>query len=163
LPWDIMRKTKGTRKTGPTFTPELLEHKDNRVSVVGFMTPLYEFRNTTEFLFLPMPIECYFCESPPMRDVILVQMAEGKKVDLVEEPVLLDATLALNEGPGTKFFYVMKDAVLSDGQQLTPKKITPQHLQEGLSAKQAEQASSEPLLEPQEPPATAGADASATE
>jgi hypothetical protein len=45
-----------------------------------------------------------------MRDVVLVQMEKDKTVDIVTEPVVVSGTLALNEGPGTKFFYVVKDA-----------------------------------------------------
>lgn len=156
LPWKVIQQTKGTRKTGPTFAPELLENKDKRVKLAGFMTPLYEFRNVKEFLFLPMPIECYFCATPPMRDVVLVQTADDVKLDIIDGPVVMDGVLTLNEGPGTKFFYVLKDA----GKGIAPdlkhkvKKMTQSHIEEAQAAKRAEQDAAEPLLEPNEPPST---------
>ena len=110
LSWDILRETTGSRKKGPTFDERLVEQRDSTVNLIGFMVPEYEFRQMQEFMLLPVPIECYFCESPPMRDVMLIQMAEGSVVDLVNEPVLIHGELTLNEGPGTKFFYVIKNA-----------------------------------------------------
>src|SRR5690606_13079835 len=47
---------------------------------------------------------------PPMKDVVLVQMAAGQTAPLVEEPVLIRGKLTLNRGPQTKFFYTISDA-----------------------------------------------------
>jgi len=155
LSWDILRKTTGSRKTGPTFDKRLMEKRDEKVSIIGFMVPLYDFRNIKEFILLPVPIECYFCQAPPMRDVMLVQMAENTSVDLVKEPIIVSGDLTLNEGPGTKFFYVIKDATrgaAEKGGKLTRKKITTEHVQHAIGAKQSEEAQQEPLLEGQEPP-----------
>ncbi len=110
IEWDNMRKTRGTLKTGPTFDPEIKKLHETEIDIVGFMVPLYEFRDAKEFLLLPWPIECYFCATPPMRDVVYVQMKEGEKAKVVNEPVLIHGQMVLNEGPGTKFFYVVKDA-----------------------------------------------------
>lgn len=144
--WDLLQATRGTLKTGPTFTEALLQHRDQHVNIVGFMVPLDDFRQAKEFLLLPMPLECYFCEAPPLREVVLVQMAEGQTTDLYQEPMLINGRLTLNEGPGTKFFYVFKDATLGPGredQQLHRKEVDIQH----RAHQTAEELNKEPLLE----------------
>ncbi|MCX5759524.1 MAG: DUF3299 domain-containing protein, partial [Candidatus Hydrogenedentes bacterium] len=132
LSWDTLRKTTGTRRTGPSFDKALVDKRGGSVSLIGFMVPLYDFRDIKEFILLPVPIECYFCQAPPMRDVMLVQMAAGKATDLAKEPVIISGELTLNEGPGTKFFYVIKDATRGAAEKcgkLTKKKITSEHTQ----------------------------------
>lgn len=141
LYWDLLRETKGTKRTGPDFSEDLLGMRDGTVNLIGFMVPLYSFRATTEFLLLRLPVECYFCESPPMRDVMLVQMAEGKTTDIVKEPVIVSGTLTLNEGPGTKFFYVLKDASrepAEEGGKLTRKNVQPETIEHMKRVQQGE-------------------------
>jgi hypothetical protein len=156
--WDLLRKTTGTRRAGPTFDKQLAEHNDKPVSLVGFMVNMYELRAMKEFLLLPLPIECYFCQAPPMRDVVLVQMAEDRTADLMREPVLIEGDLKLNEGPGTKFFYVIKNAEVGAGKRggkLHRKTITQEHVMHAVGAKQAEEEQKQKLLEGQEPPMAA--------
>ena len=155
LPWELLRRTKGTKWSGPTFDPELKAVKDTRVNLVGFMVPEYEFRQMREFILLPLPIECYFCQAPLMREVVLVQMEKDAKVDLVKEPILINGDLTLNEGEGTKFFYVVKNATrgpAEKGGKLTRKQVGGEHMMHGAAAKQAEEAAKEPLMSGQEPP-----------
>lgn len=155
LSWDVLRATTGTRRTGPAFDKRLEEKRGETVSLIGFMVPLYDFRDIKEFILLPVPIECYFCQAPPMRDVMLVQMAEGQATELMKEPVLVSGELTLNEGEGTKFFYVIKGATrgaAEKGGKLTKKKITQEHVMHAIGAKQNEEAQQEPLMQGQEPP-----------
>lgn len=157
MQWELLRKTTGNRKSGPKFDPTLLDTRDSVVNIIGFMVPLYEFRAVNEFLLLPLPVQCYFCEAPPMRDVMLVQMAEGQTTDIVNEPIVVSGTLTLNEGPGTKFFYVMKDAsrtAAEKGGKLTRKKIGQEAMGHAAQMKDGEQPEPE-LLPPSEPPAPA--------
>ncbi|MBI4560052.1 MAG: DUF3299 domain-containing protein [Candidatus Hydrogenedentes bacterium] len=139
LQWDLLRKTRGTYRSGPTFPEDLMPRKDSQVTVIGFMTPIDRFVQMSEFMLLPVPIQCYFCEIPPMRDVMLVQMKDGEEVPLIEEPVSITGRLILNEGPNTKFFYILADAgweASVTGRNITKKLIapehrTPMHIQEG--------------------------------
>ena len=157
LDWELLRQTKGNRRSGPTFAAGLVENRDQVVNLVGFMVPLYDIRQMTEFLLLPLPIQCYFCEMPPMRDVVLVQMEKDSKVDLVNEPVLVNGTLTLNEGAGTKFFYVVRDAQRGPAQQgvkFTRKSHGQEAVTHAMQMKQQQQGSDEePLIEGHEPPA----------
>lgn len=149
LSWKLLQRTKGNMRTGPTFDEELLKYDNTRVHIVGFMVPLNQFRKMKEFLLLPLPIECYFCQAPPMRDVIVVQMAENETTDLYREPVLINGVLNLQKGRGVKFFYIITDARIGpakEGGSLTRKTVAPQHMMHIQPAPQ------EQLLEGIEPP-----------
>ncbi len=149
LQWPLLRKTTGNMRRGPTFDERLIAMDNARVDIVGFMVPINQFRNMTEFLLLPVPIECYFCQAPPMRDVVVVQMAEGETTNLFREPVLVNGLLTLNHGPGTKFFYVISDARMGPGKKggtLTQKDVAPQHMLHGQEQPEEE------LLDPMELP-----------
>ncbi len=129
--WDLMRKTKGSLKKGGTFAEELHPLHGQNVNMMGFMVPNEQFRDVTEFWFLPLPIECYFCLIPPEKDVMLVQMEEGKTVQIYDEVVMVNGTFNLHEGPGVKFFYSLTDALVAAGEpgaELNRKYISPEHM-----------------------------------
>ena len=73
-----------------------------------------QFRDVTQFLLLPIPIECYFCSMPPSRDVIFVTLRKGEKVDIYNEPVLLRGTINLHQGSHVKFFYTLDETIDRD-------------------------------------------------
>lgn len=138
LSWKAVTATEWTRSGGPTFTDELKAKNDQPVDIVGFMVPIDRYRDMTDFLLLPLPIECYFCKMPPREHVVLVQMAEGKKTNRFKEPVLINGRLKLQEGGKAKFFYIIENAELASGKEdgkLTEERInmehfTPDHMQE---------------------------------
>ncbi len=110
--WRELHQVQGRRITGATF-PESLKEKDGRlVNIVGFMTPIDQFRNVTEFMLLPVPLVCYFCDAPPMRDIIEVKLREP--ANMVNEPVLIGGRLRLHEGPRPLFFYTIEDALWNE-------------------------------------------------
>lgn len=128
--WDSVTKT--ARKIGqaPVFTDELKAKDGAGVDIVGFMVPIDRYRDMTDFILLPMPIECYFCNTPPRSHVVLVQMAEGKTTNRFKEPVLISGRLKLQPDKDAKFFYVVENADLVSGKEggkLTQERIDPQH------------------------------------
>ena len=136
LDWELLQKTKGSLRSGPTFDKDLVARakEGRRSNLMGFMTPIDQFRDVSHFMLLPMPIECYFCRMPPMRDVMLVRMAEGEITQIVEEPVLITGGLNLHEGPKQKFFYSMTNSGMragNSGEKLTMKSIPAEHRTQG--------------------------------
>ncbi|MBX7254836.1 MAG: DUF3299 domain-containing protein [Candidatus Hydrogenedentes bacterium] len=136
LDWELLRLTKGKLGKDTKFPEDLKPKNGTTVNLIGFMTPIDQFRDAEYFMLLPLPIQCYFCEAPPMRDVMLVRMAEGHKVNLVEEPVLITGELVLNEGSADvfpeKFYYKLTNATFNTkDKNLTPKNIRKQDRQEG--------------------------------
>lgn len=131
LPWNIVRTTKGSLRGGGKFTPELMAMDGQEVFIIGFMVPEEQFMNVSDFLLLPIPIECYFCAIPPSRDVLYVKLREGETAEIYMEPVVIRGRLRLNQGPGVKFFYTLEDATLDsalDGGELTKKRMQIQHM-----------------------------------
>ncbi|HDP34797.1 MAG TPA: DUF3299 domain-containing protein [Candidatus Hydrogenedentes bacterium] len=136
LEWKELHQVTGRRATGASF-PESLKEKDGRlVNIVGFMNPIDQFRNVTEFMLLPVPIVCYFCDAPPMRDIIQVKLREP--ANMVNEPVLIGGRLRLHEGERPLFFYTIEDALWNEAveDEETTEKVTEQqhrlHLIEGF-------------------------------
>lgn len=135
LRWDVLKKTKGGKGIAPSFVEELRSLEGAVVNLIGFMVPLYQTAEMTEFMILPLPIQCYFCENPPVREVMLVAMAEGEQADYVEEPVLISGTLKLNDKKGAKFFYSLEEAnwgAADKGGALHRKQMSMQHRMHAL-------------------------------
>ncbi|MBI2424693.1 MAG: DUF3299 domain-containing protein [Candidatus Hydrogenedentes bacterium] len=132
--WDVIRKTKGNLRSGATFDERLLDYDGKRVNIAGFMVPDKKFREVTEFILLPLPIECYFCQRPPLHDVMYIQMEEGKTTNIYEEPVIINGTLVLNKGEGIQSFYHIAGATVGAGETdgvLTRKNIPAEHMAPG--------------------------------
>jgi hypothetical protein len=130
LDWKLLRKTNGTVRAGARFHDTLRPYNGQMVNVVGFMTPIDQFDDVAHFMLLPMPVYCYFCEAPPMRDILLVELEKGKKADLVNEPVLIAGHLELRGKAGDPFFYSVVNAkwdAAVEGMALTPKEILEPH------------------------------------
>lgn len=136
LDWELLRKTKGSLRSGPQFDEKLVARaKDGRsANLMGFMQPIDQFRNVSHFMLLPLPIECYFCQMPPARDVMLVKMMEGEVTMIAQEPVLVTGKLNLHEGPKQKFFYSMSNSTLEagkSGEKLSTRTFGEEHMQQG--------------------------------
>ena len=131
LPWGLVRKTKGTLYRGGTFAAELFDYNNQPAHMIGFMVPLETFIDVTEFMVLPIPIECYFCAMPPARDVLYVRLQEGERAQIYSEPVLILGTFMVHEGPDQKYFYSLEDATIKaaeDGGELTRRRQKLQHM-----------------------------------
>ena len=138
LKWRHMRDTEGNLRSGPTYTDELKAWNNKQVNLIGFMVPENEFRDVKEFILLPLPIECYFCKRPPVKDVMMIQMAEDTTTMIYEGPILINGVLRLHEGPNQKYFYSITHAALEPADKggtfktryIEPEHMLPQHNQE---------------------------------
>lgn len=108
ISWDAMRETKGTARSGAKFGTELMERDEKLNNICGFMMPIDQFRNVSEFMLLPVPLTCYFCDAPPMRDIVDVKLSSAGK--MVNEPIIVGGRLELHDQPGSNYFYTMKEA-----------------------------------------------------
>ena len=104
IDWKELHEVKGTRRSGATFPDSLKEKDGHLVNLCGFMSPIDQFKNVTEFMLLPVPMTCYFCDSPPMRDIVHVKLS--KPADMVNEPVLIGRPpRTAPQGEGTLFLH----------------------------------------------------------
>lgn len=161
MDWDDMRKTKGRRE--PVF-PDVLKERDGRlVNLVGFMAPIDQFTQVSEFMLLPMPITCYFCERPPMRDIVEVQLAS--KVDMVNEPVLIGGRFHLNQEERPLFFYTLAEAKFNEAveeEEVTRQDIDEEHMVHHIEGfKELRGEGDEPDLLPGSEPPTSAPEATA--
>ena len=108
IDWKELHEVKGTRRSGATFPDSLKEKDGHLVNLCGFMSPIDQFKNVTEFMLLPVPMTCYFCDAPPMRDIVHIKL--NKPADMVNEPVLIGGRLELHPKEKELFFYTIKDA-----------------------------------------------------
>lgn len=131
LPFSLLRKTRGSLNRGGTFAADLFDYNNQPAHMIGFMVPQETFIDVTDFMMLPIPIECYFCAMPPSRDVLYVQLQEGETAQIYDEPVLILGTFKIHEGPEQKYFYSLTDATIKaaeDGGELTRRRLKLQHM-----------------------------------
>ncbi len=131
LSWDVIRKTKGSLRKGGRFHPDLEKYDGKEVNLVGYMVQHETFKDVKEFMLLPLPLECYFCEIPPERDVMFVELVDGDTENIYDQPVLVQGDLILNRGPDQQFFYTVDWAVLKSGvkgERLKRRPLNPDHL-----------------------------------
>lgn len=150
LPWDLLKKTKGGKGSVPKYAEEVEALADKAVNLIGFMVPLYQTSEMTEFMVLPVPIQCYFCDSPPLREVMLVTVAEGNPAEYVEEPLLISGVLHLNAVKGARFLYSIDEAqwgAASKTGKLSRKEMKQQHLMHVLQEKMKQQGITEEVVE----------------
>lgn len=100
LKWDSFRKIKG--KNEPQFPDELKQIDGEPVNLCGFMSPINQFSDVEEFMLLPVPMTCYFCDAPPMRDIVHVKLAERGR--MVEEPIVVGGYFKVAQEKKPKFF-----------------------------------------------------------
>jgi hypothetical protein len=110
LEWEMFREIEGRRI--PTFPESLKAHDTKPVNLCGFMAPIDQFSDVTEFMLLPVPMTCYFCEAPPMRDIVHVKLAESGK--MVEEPIVVGGWLELAKEKKPKFFSTISPATWNE-------------------------------------------------
>ena len=125
IEWDDMQKTKGSLKTGARFSEGILQLDNGLVNIVGFMSPIDQFSNVSEFMLLPMPTSCYFCESPPPRDIIEVKLEKPSK--MVDEPVLIGGRFHLHKEPEPMFFTSIAEAKWNEAVDATRKVVEEDH------------------------------------
>ena len=143
IDWEVMRDTTGSYNRGATFSEDMTALDGRLVNICGFMAPIDEFRNVTNFMLLPIPISCYFCEAPPMRDVIEVDLI--KPGEMVEEPIVVGGRMKLHEGKKPLFFYTIGEGHWNEAvdteEELTDKETEADHqihLQKGFEQRRNE-------------------------
>ena len=129
LDWNMFGEIKGTR--APKFPEELLSIDGEPVNLCGFMSPINQFADVDEFMLLPVPITCYFCDAPPLRDVVHVKLLRSGR--MVEEPIVVGGYLELAKEEKPKFFSSIKIALWNEAvdtellKQLTNKETSDEH------------------------------------
>ncbi len=79
LEWETLRATLYSQAVGLSDLPEGVRAVDGqRVTMVGFLQPLYEFEDIHQFALVGSHWSCCFGQSPGINGVVNVTLAEGR-------------------------------------------------------------------------------------
>lgn len=110
LPWAALGDTTLGPKLTPTFLKYVADLDGKTVELVGYMRPFAAAAG--EFVLSEYPVGCWFCDQPGPLQVVVVETADGKKVDFAPGPLVISGTLELNATePERPLFVVTKATV----------------------------------------------------
>jgi Flp pilus assembly protein TadD len=113
LPWSVVAETTLDRKYRPTFPRYLKELDGKKVTLNGYMQPLGEDAELSDFLLIEYPVGCWYCEQPEMTAIVLVELPEGKAHHFTRGRVRVRGKLTLNARDPENFLYTIRDATIS--------------------------------------------------
>lgn len=118
LAWEVIAETTLDRLSRPTFHRYLQELDGKRVTVRGHMQPIGEGTDLSAFLLVENPVGCWYCQSPELTNIVLVELPEGKVGRFTRSPLKVTGRLVLNARDPENFLYLVKDAkVEGDGDE----------------------------------------------
>jgi len=110
LPWAALAATKLDALGKPTFLKHIEALDGQLVSLTGFMQPLREELELSSFLLVEYPVGCWFCESPEVTGMVLVEMKPGRKGELKKGLIRVEGTLSLNRTDPEGFLFTLRDS-----------------------------------------------------
>jgi hypothetical protein len=95
----------------PIYTDEIKKLNGQKIKLYGFIFPLSEGTEQTNFLFGAFPLSCpyHYHVSPKMT----VEVITKTPIKFSLDPVLIEGTLDLSFNQDTQIFYYLKDAQVS--------------------------------------------------
>lgn len=116
LPWAVISETAVDRRYRPTFAPYLKELDGKLVRLTGFLQPLGEDLEAGAFLLIEYPVGCWFCETPAMANILLIELPRDKTFTYTRDAVRVEGRLSLNATDPENFFYTLRDAKVTTGE-----------------------------------------------
>jgi Tfp pilus assembly protein PilF len=105
LPWAVLGATTLDAEFRPTFVKYLKELDGKQIALAGFMQPLREDGDLTSFMLIEYPVGCWYCETPEITGIVLIEMAPGEKVSFTRSLVKITGKLKLNATDPESFLY----------------------------------------------------------
>lgn len=112
LPWNVVTQTTVDRRFRPTFPKYLRELDGKQVALSGFMQPLGNDLEMGTFLLIEYPVGCWYCETPELSAMVLVEMPPGKSRTFSRNLVQVTGKLKLNAADPEDFLYSLQGAVV---------------------------------------------------
>ena len=110
LPWAVLGATTVDKDYKPTFPKYLKELDGKQIAMGGFMQPLREDSELTSFMFIEYPIGCWYCETPEITGIVLVELAPGQTATFTRGLVKVTGKLVLNASDPENFLYTLTKA-----------------------------------------------------
>jgi hypothetical protein len=82
---------------GGTIPDDVKALSGTKVKIWGFIVPVREAENVTEFALVPSIINCCFGQRPGVQHVITVRMAKGTSTPITRDPISVTAILKVEE------------------------------------------------------------------
>jgi hypothetical protein len=114
IPWALLADTQVSRDFKPTFPKYLKELDGKRVSLGGFMQPLNEDLEVASFMLIEYPVGCWYCETPEMTGIVLVELPKGKSANFTRSLIKVTGTLKLNSTDPESFLYTIEKAKVGE-------------------------------------------------
>jgi hypothetical protein len=110
LPWDVLGETVLDRQSRPTFAKYLEELEGKQIALCGFMQPIGEDADLLSFLLIEYPVGCWYCETPALTAIVLVEMPPRQPAKFTRGAVKITGKLALNRSDPEHFLYTIHTA-----------------------------------------------------
>jgi Tfp pilus assembly protein PilF len=112
LPWFVLTQTSLDRRYRPTFPKYLRQLDGKRVTLTGYMQPLGDGQEMNSFLLIEYPVGCWYCETPELVAMVLVEMPPEQSHTFTREPVTVTGKLKLNATEPEDFLYAVRGAAV---------------------------------------------------
>ncbi len=116
LPWSVVTQTTVDRQYKPTFPTYLRELEGKQVRLKGFMQPLGDDLDQAVFLLIEYPVGCWYCESPDVTAIVLVEMPTGKSRMFSRESLTITGRLKLNTKDPEDFLFKVTGASVENAE-----------------------------------------------
>ncbi len=110
LPWNAIALTTVDRRYKPTFPAYLRELDGRPVKLTGYMQPIGSDPDMNTFLLIEYPVGCWYCETPDITAMTLIEMPPGKSWRFSREPIRIIGKLQLNAKDPEDFLYKVTGA-----------------------------------------------------
>jgi hypothetical protein len=114
VPWAVFGATTVDRDFKPTFPKYLKELDGKQITLAGFMQPLREDSELSSFMFIEYPVGCWYCETPEITGIVLVEMADGKSASFTRGLVKVAGKLKLNATDPESFIFTLSKSKVTE-------------------------------------------------
>lgn len=114
LAWEVIAETTVDRRARPTFHRYLKELDGKLVTLRGHMQPLGGDTDLSAFMLIESPVGCWYCESPEIINIVLVELPAGRSGRYTRAAVKITGRLVLNAKDPEQFLYLVQDAKVED-------------------------------------------------
>src|SRR5262249_36047131 len=110
LPWSVLAETTVDRKFNVGFARYARDLEGKTVTLTGYMQPLGDDVEANAFMLIEYPVGCWYCETPEITNIVLVEMPSGKSKRITRGPVKVEGKLSLNGTDPENFLYTIGKA-----------------------------------------------------
>jgi hypothetical protein len=114
MTWSSLFRGRWKEGQKPSVPDELKALAGKPARVKGFLLPLHEAAEGSQFFIAKSPGGCYFCNPPGVNEVVMVNVKGGQKLPQTNLPVTVFGTFQHATGsPDDQSLYVVNGAVLA--------------------------------------------------